>query len=73
MQLGQGRFEISRDNILADAARFGFEGRDAASIYLDRLLDDISAGFDQVASVFSPELRQLMARRLQENLELMGR
>lgn len=73
MQLGEGRFEISRDNILADAARFGFSGRDEASTYLDRLLDDISAGFDQVASVFSPELQRLMSRRLQENLEIMGR
>lgn len=73
MQLGQGRFEISRDNILADAPRFGFPGRDTASTYLDRLLDDISAGFDQVASVFSPELQRLMSRRLQENLEIMGR
>ncbi len=72
MQLGQGRFEISRDHILADAPRFGFEGRDAAGACLDDLLEDISVGFDQVASVFSPELQRLMSRRLKENLEILG-
>lgn len=73
MQLVQSRFEISRDNVLKDAPRFGFEGQDEASEYLDRLLDDISMGFDQVASVFSPGLQRLMSRRLKQNLEILSR
>lgn len=73
MQLGQGRFEISRDNVLSDAARFDFEDRNQAGVFLDRLLDNISAGFDQVASAFSPELHRLMARRLSENLAILRR
>lgn len=71
MQLSPGRFDISRASILAEALRFGFESRSAASGYLDRLLDAIASGFKEAAAVFSDELLRLMDVRLQENLQLL--
>lgn len=64
MQLSQGRFDISRASVLADAHRFGFTGADAAGDYLDQLLTRIAAGFETVAPLLDREWRDELHRRL---------
>ncbi|SNT08386.1 serine/threonine-protein kinase HipA [Noviherbaspirillum humi] len=71
MQLSMGRFDISREAALADAIRFGFKTLDEASAHLDALLDRIGAGFTRVEGLLSPELRDLLQPRLQDNLALL--
>jgi serine/threonine-protein kinase HipA len=63
MQLSAGRFDISRTSVVADAVRFGFDGRVEAQRHLDTLLDRIEAGLDAQGSAFDSEWRtELFAR-----------
>ena len=71
MQLSMGRFDISREAVLADAHRFGFDnGADAAS-YLDALLERIAAAFDGAAHALDHDWRQVLHERLLHNLAVL--
>lgn len=69
MQLTLGRTDISREAILGDVVRFGFDSRDDATTYLGSLLQRIEHGFESAAQVLSIELRERMTARLRRNLE----
>lgn len=68
MQLSTGRFDISRDALLADAHRFGFENDEEAGRYLAALLDRIEHGYAQVAHWLDPHSEQMLRQRLQHHL-----
>ena len=71
MQSSAGRFDISRESVLADAIRFGFDGRLNAERHLDGLLDRIEAAFDAGGPVLDPEWRaELRARMVAVFLKL---
>ena len=73
MQLALGRHDISRDAVLADAVRFGFDSIDSAARYLDDLLMRIRHGFARVEPLLGQALRQMLAQRLQDNLAILGK
>lgn len=72
MQLSQGRFDISRDAVLADAHRFGLTSAMEASNYLDALLTRITAGFDKVAHWLDQDWKNLLHERLSRNVAVLG-
>jgi len=72
MQLSSGRFDISREAMLADAYRFGFDSREAAAAWLDALLVRIAGGFDEAALHLDAAWRAMLAQRLQHNLGLLS-
>jgi serine/threonine-protein kinase HipA len=71
LQLSTGRFDISRQAVLADAHRFGFAGRDEAGRYLDLLLARLAEGFDQVAHLLEAPWQGMLRVRLQQNLAIL--
>jgi serine/threonine-protein kinase HipA len=71
LQLSLGRYEISREAMLADALRFGFAGHDAAASYLDALLLRIGHSYGQVEGILSPGLQALLRRRMRGNIDLL--
>ncbi len=73
LQLSMGRYDISREAILSDAIRFGFDDRAAADSYLDSLLERIALAFPVVETLLSSDLLTLMTKRLQNNLNLLSR
>jgi serine/threonine-protein kinase HipA len=73
MQLSLGRFDISREAVLADAHRFGFTGQAEAASYLDALLERITGAFDGVAHRLDDDWRQLLHQRLAHNIGVLGR
>jgi serine/threonine-protein kinase HipA len=73
LQLSMGRYDISREAILADAIRFGFDNRATAGSYLDALLKRIALAFPAVEAILSKELHALMTNRLQSNIDLLSR
>ena len=73
LQLSMGRYDSSREAILADAIRFGFDGIAAAGSYLDALLQRIALAFPAVENILSRDLHALMANRLQNNIDLLSR
>lgn len=72
MQLSLGRFDISREAVLADAQRFGFASTTDAAAHLDVLLQCITAAFDGVAQWLDHEWRQLMHDRLTHNVAVLN-
>lgn len=68
LQLSTGRHDISREAILADAIRFGFNSVDDAGVFLDRLLERVRHAFAVVRNILDPELQEWMSRRMHENL-----
>jgi serine/threonine-protein kinase HipA len=66
-----GRYDISREAMLADAVRFGFSGREAAASYLDALLLRIEHAYGQVEGILSPGLQALLRRRMRDNIDLL--
>ena len=64
MQSSAGCFDIGRESILADAVRFGFDGRPKAERHLDELLDRIEAAFDAAASVLDTEWKEALRTRM---------
>jgi serine/threonine-protein kinase HipA len=71
LQLSLGRYDISREAMLADALRFGFAGHDAAASYLDALLTRIEHAYGQVEGILSPGLQALLRRRMRGNIDLL--
>ncbi len=67
MQLCVGRWEITRDNLLADFLQFGFGARQEAGDYLNGLLREIEVGFGKIAPILNEGLRRLLQNRLVEN------
>jgi serine/threonine-protein kinase HipA len=72
MQLSQGRFDISRDSVLADAHRFGFTSATEATTYLNDLLARITAGFDEVAHWLDQDWKNVLHERLFHNLVILS-
>lgn len=72
LQLSQGRFDISRDAVLADAHRFGFTSAKEASTYLDDLLARITAGFGEVAHWLDQDWENVLHERLSHNLVVLS-
>ena len=72
MQLSQGRFDISRDAVLADAHRFGFTSATEAATYLDDLLARITAGFDEVAHLLDQDWKNVLHERLSYNVVVLS-
>ncbi|CAH0224967.1 hypothetical protein SRABI118_02316 [Massilia sp. Bi118] len=71
MQLSMGRFDISREAVLADAHRFGFDKGADAVTYLDALLERIAAAFDGAADLLDHEWKQVLHERLLHNLAVL--
>lgn len=72
MQLSLGRFDISREAVLADAHRFGFAGGAQAAAHLDALLQRISASYEPAARMLDREWKQALHERLTRNLAILG-
>jgi serine/threonine-protein kinase HipA len=72
MQLSLGRFDISREAVLADAHRFGFTAATTAASYLDTLLERITAGFDGVAQWLDHDWKQVLYERLSHNVTVLS-
>jgi len=72
MQLSQGRFDISRDAVLADSHRFGFASAEDATTYLDDLLARITAGFDEVAHWLDQDWKSVLRERLSHNVAILS-
>ena len=64
MQLSMGRFDISREAVLADALRFGFHGPIQARDFLDAFLARVERDFDGVANRLGSSLKDMLAQRL---------
>lgn len=73
MQLALGRFDISREAVLADAHRFGFAGSVDAADYLDALLGRIAASFEMTTQCLDLEWKKILHERLSQNLAVLGR
>lgn len=71
MQLSRGRFDITRDSVLADAHRFGFAGALEAAAYLDELLVRISAEFEGAAHWLDQDWKQLLQERLTHQVSVI--
>jgi serine/threonine-protein kinase HipA len=72
MQLSQGRFDISRDAVLADAHRFGLTNATDAASYLDGLLERITAGFEHVAQWLDQDWKKVLHERLSHNIVVLS-
>lgn len=72
MQLSRGRFDISREAVLADAHRFGFTSVAEATTYLDDLLVRITAGFDEVAHWLDQEWKNVLHGRLSYSVVVLS-
>ncbi|EIJ49016.1 hypothetical protein GWL_03050 [Herbaspirillum sp. GW103] len=72
MQLSQGRFDISREAVLADAHRFGFASREEAATWLDKLLVRITASFDELADCLDQQWQTLLRERLSQQVALLS-
>ncbi len=64
LQTSAGRFEISRESVLADALRFGFDSRLKAERHLDELLARIEAASDAVSGILDESWRLELRVRL---------
>lgn len=73
MQLSQGRFDIARDAVLADAHRFGFADAPEAASYLDHLLERIKAGFEGATQWLDQDWKQVLQERLLHQVEVLRR
>jgi serine/threonine-protein kinase HipA len=71
MQLCSGNWTISRANLTRDFLKFGFLTQEEAEVHLDELLVRIQSGFEQVSSLLSAELYELMSARLSANCALL--
>jgi len=72
MQLSLGRFDISREAVLADAHRFGFANAVEATACLDALLRRISASYDSAAQCLDEEWKRTLHERMTHNLAMLG-
>lgn len=72
MQLSVARYDISRDSVLADAIRFGFDEREAATTYLNALLGHIESAFSTLQNLLGQQLRMMMAERLAANMQALA-
>lgn len=73
MQVSQGRFDISRDALLADAHRFGFGSATEAKAYLAILLTRIEAGFENVAPLLDEYWKKLLYERMSHYVLVLNR
>jgi serine/threonine-protein kinase HipA len=72
MQVSLGRFDISREAVLADAHRFGFASATDATAYLATLFERIAAGFETVAPWLDDDWRQVLKERLASNIAVLS-
>ncbi|MFT0546365.1 type II toxin-antitoxin system HipA family toxin [Allopusillimonas ginsengisoli] len=72
MMLSQGRFDISRENVLGDAMRFGFASQQQAQAHLDALLVRLADTFESIESLLTEEMHNLMKDRIAHNMKILG-
>jgi serine/threonine-protein kinase HipA len=72
MQLSTGRFDISREAVLADAHRFGFPNSADAAACLDTLLERIVGSFHGPAQYLDHEWRRILHERMTRNVAILG-
>ncbi|MDW3688663.1 HipA domain-containing protein [Cupriavidus sp. CV2] len=71
MQLSEGRFDITREAVLADAVHFGFDDKSAAATHLGQWVARIADTFPAVDAHLSPALSQLMRDRLANGVKAL--
>jgi serine/threonine-protein kinase HipA len=71
MQLSQGRFDIAREAVLANAAYFGFEDQSAATAHFESVMQRIADTFSMTREALPRELRALLQERLSHGLQAM--
>lgn len=71
LQLSKGHFDISRETVLADAVRFGFDGHAEAAAYLDAKMDRVERAFAELEALLGTKLRVMMTQRLRDNLAIL--
>ena len=72
LQVSAGRWDISRDGLLADFRRFGFHSQAEAAKQLDTSLKAINESFPLIAPMLDKELKNLLAQRLSTNIALLS-
>lgn len=74
LQLSLKRRDISKEAVLEDAIRFGFDDQHAAATHLTGLLERFYKSFNVVEHILSlsPELHTMMSQRLKDNLHRLS-
>jgi serine/threonine-protein kinase HipA len=72
MQLSAGRFDISREAILADAIRFGFMSAEQASHHLDELIQKVVMAADLIVLDGDQTLQSLLQERIVYSQKLLS-
>jgi serine/threonine-protein kinase HipA len=72
MAVGLEQKFISQKTVLHDALQFGFESHSQASIHLKLFLERVRDGFDATRHLLDEPLRSWMAKRMADNLRLLG-
>lgn len=67
MDICLGKTLISRENLLEDYVKFGFESQKACAEYLEEVLERVNNAFPAVARILSSSLAELLGQRLLEN------
>jgi serine/threonine-protein kinase HipA len=72
MQVSAGRFDITREAVLADVELFGFKDQNEAELHLDALLDTIASAFPTVQAELPAELSTLLRDRLANGMRQLA-
>ena len=64
-------FDISRETVLADAVRFGFDSHAEAAAYLDAKMDRVEQAFAELEALLGTKLWVMMTQRLRDNLAIL--
>ncbi|CAM5783187.1 type II toxin-antitoxin system HipA family toxin [Castellaniella caeni] len=71
MRLSRDSNAISRQNILAQATRFGFDSPQQASAHLHALAHKFVTSYTKIQRLLTPELAEIMRQRLTHSLALL--
>ncbi|WP_255474775.1 type II toxin-antitoxin system HipA family toxin [Pusillimonas sp. ANT_WB101] len=72
MMLSQGCFEISRESVLSDAMKFGFDSQQLAQVHLDALLVNLVDTFESIEPLLTDAMREMMIDRIAHNMKILG-
>ncbi|MES2126069.1 MAG: type II toxin-antitoxin system HipA family toxin [Pseudomonadota bacterium] len=71
LQLCRGRRDITRESLLTDHRRFGFQDIEQAREYMDGLIVRTLKAFDVICALLPADMVKVLAQRLQDNRELL--
>jgi serine/threonine-protein kinase HipA len=71
LHLSRGTREISRESILADHRRFGFNDIEDAQRFMETLIERIVDTFDSIRDLLPPDMVDVMGLRVQANKSLL--